>query len=167
MRPGAQVGTSPRRMCRSVPQMVVFVILTIASVGFSMRGAGWSSSAFWPGPWYTSAFMMIFESLVSSRRFFAGSAHNLQIVAQGWARTSSESHMRRTWLCNTWTPSSIRARKSARTYWMPPRSLFEATVTSNAREGMAIRQILARRKGIRRASYLTGGQFERGEPHRP
>ena len=33
MRPGAQVGTSPLRMCRSVPQIVVLVILTMASVG--------------------------------------------------------------------------------------------------------------------------------------
>src|SRR5665647_649328 len=36
--PGLQVGTSPLRMCRSVPQMVVLVILTIASVGAVMSG---------------------------------------------------------------------------------------------------------------------------------
>ena len=44
---------------------------------------------------------------------------------------------------------------------------FEAAVTSNAREGMANRQKLARRKGIPRASELAGSQFERGGPHRP
>ena len=50
MRPGSQLGRSPLRMCRSVPQMVVFVILTIASVGAVMVGLGWSSKAFFPGP---------------------------------------------------------------------------------------------------------------------
>jgi len=48
--PGTQVGTSPLRMCRSVPQMVVFVILTTASVGAWMVGLARSSSAFLPGP---------------------------------------------------------------------------------------------------------------------
>ncbi len=33
IRPGAQVGTSPLRICRSVPQMVVLVTLTMASPG--------------------------------------------------------------------------------------------------------------------------------------
>src|SRR5215471_16603269 len=33
IRPGLQLGTSPLRICRSVPQIVVFEILTIASVG--------------------------------------------------------------------------------------------------------------------------------------
>src|SRR3546814_8175895 len=33
IRPGSQVVTSPLRMCRSVPQIVVFVTRTIASVG--------------------------------------------------------------------------------------------------------------------------------------
>ena len=50
MRPGWQVGTSPLRMCRSVPQIVVLVILTIASVGAAMSGFGRSSRAFLPGP---------------------------------------------------------------------------------------------------------------------
>src|SRR5580704_14376735 len=44
-------------MCRSVPQIVVFVMRTIASVGFAIVGSGLSSSAFWPGPWNTNAFM--------------------------------------------------------------------------------------------------------------
>ena len=48
MRPGSQVGTSPLRMCRSVPQIVVLVILTIASVGAVTRGFGrsWRAGAF-------------------------------------------------------------------------------------------------------------------------
>ena len=41
IRPGA-TGYSPRQMCESVPQMVVVVILTIASVG-PQRGTGTSS----------------------------------------------------------------------------------------------------------------------------
>ena len=48
--PGLQVATSPLRMCRSVPQIVVLVIRTIASVGTWMAGLGRSSSFFWPGP---------------------------------------------------------------------------------------------------------------------
>src|ERR1700722_9777803 len=59
MRPGAQVGTSPLRICRSVPQMVVLSILTTASVGEVMSGVGRSSSAILPGAWYTSAFILL------------------------------------------------------------------------------------------------------------
>jgi hypothetical protein len=46
-------------ICRSVPQIVVFVILTMASVGAVIMGMGLSSKASLPGPWYTSAFMII------------------------------------------------------------------------------------------------------------
>src|SRR5690242_8798064 len=55
--PGVTSGTSPFRMCRSVPQMVEEVIRTIASVGASITGSGTDSQLFWPGPWYTSAFI--------------------------------------------------------------------------------------------------------------
>ena len=48
--PSATVGTSPFRMCRSVPQMVVLVILTMASPGDCMTGLGLSSSLRLPGP---------------------------------------------------------------------------------------------------------------------
>jgi len=47
---GLQVGTSPLRMCRSVPQIVVLVILTIASVGAVMSGFARSSNTFLRGP---------------------------------------------------------------------------------------------------------------------
>ena len=57
MRPSATAGTSPFRMCRSVPQIVVVSIRTITSVGCRILGSGTSSQAFLPGPWYTSAFM--------------------------------------------------------------------------------------------------------------
>ena len=50
IRPNSQVGTSPLRMCRSVPQIVVLVIFTIASVGAEIFGLGRSLSAFRPGP---------------------------------------------------------------------------------------------------------------------
>ena len=43
---GLQVGTSPLRMCRSVPQIVVLLILTIASVGAVTPGFGRSWRAF-------------------------------------------------------------------------------------------------------------------------
>ena len=49
IRPGAQVGTSPFKMCRSVPQMVVVETLMMASVGLLISGSGRSSSAFLPG----------------------------------------------------------------------------------------------------------------------
>src|ERR1700759_1922028 len=55
--PGVTSGTSPLRMCRSVPQIVEESILTIASVGCSIFGSGTSSQARCPGPWYTSAFI--------------------------------------------------------------------------------------------------------------
>ena len=50
MRPGWQVATSPLRICRSVPQMVVRVILTMASVGCWISGMGRFSSRIFPGP---------------------------------------------------------------------------------------------------------------------
>ena len=46
MRPSVTAGTSPLRMCRSVPQMVVVSIRTIASVGSRICGSGTSSQAF-------------------------------------------------------------------------------------------------------------------------
>src|SRR5690348_10631174 len=55
--PGFTSGTSPLRMCRSVPQIVATSMRTIASVGSTMTGSGTSSQARSPGPWYTSAFM--------------------------------------------------------------------------------------------------------------
>jgi hypothetical protein len=57
--PGTQVGTSPFRMCRSVPQIVVFTILTTASLGCSSLGLGRSSTEIDLGPWYTSAFIVL------------------------------------------------------------------------------------------------------------
>ncbi len=63
MRPGVTAGTSPLRMCRSVPQIVVVSVRTMMSVGSTMTGSGTSSQAFWPGPWYTSAFMVTTSSV--------------------------------------------------------------------------------------------------------
>src|SRR6516164_3266932 len=57
MRPSVTAGTSPCRMCRSVPQIVVVSTLTTTSVGSEMAASGTSSHAFWPGPWYTRAFI--------------------------------------------------------------------------------------------------------------
>jgi len=51
MRPGKTAGTSPLRMCRSVPQIVVVSTETMTSVGCWMVGSGRTSQAFWPGPW--------------------------------------------------------------------------------------------------------------------
>jgi hypothetical protein len=55
IRPGVIAGTSPLRMCRSVPQMVVEVIRTIASLSSTILGSGTSSQFFCPGPWKTTA----------------------------------------------------------------------------------------------------------------
>src|SRR5580700_971971 len=57
MRPSTTAGTSPLRMCRSVPQIVVVSIRTTMSVGSAGAGSATVSQDFWPGPWYTSAFM--------------------------------------------------------------------------------------------------------------
>src|SRR5947208_1879180 len=57
MRPSVTAGTSPCRMCRSVPQIVVVSTLTTTSVGSLMLASGTSSHAFWPGPWYMRAFI--------------------------------------------------------------------------------------------------------------
>lgn len=51
MVPGLQVATSPLRMCRSVPQIVVLLILIIASLGIWTVGLGRSSRVFCCGPW--------------------------------------------------------------------------------------------------------------------
>ncbi len=50
IRPGAQVATSPFRMCRSVPQIVVLVTRTMASPAACSTGLGLSSRALFPGP---------------------------------------------------------------------------------------------------------------------
>src|SRR4051812_45536055 len=57
IRPSATAGTSPLRMCRSVPQIVTASTLTTASVSAETAGRGTSSQAFSPGPWYTTARM--------------------------------------------------------------------------------------------------------------
>ena len=49
--PGFTSGTSPLRMCRSVPQIVDESIRTMASVGSMMDGSGTDSHARSPGPW--------------------------------------------------------------------------------------------------------------------
>jgi hypothetical protein len=49
MRPSVTSGTSPLRMCRSYPQMVVASTFTMASVSSMMTGLGTCSQAFWPG----------------------------------------------------------------------------------------------------------------------
>src|SRR5664279_894480 len=66
IRPSLTVGTSPFRMCRSVPQIVVVSTATITSVGSTILGSGTSCHAFWPGPWYTRAFIDVL--LVGCRR---------------------------------------------------------------------------------------------------
>lgn len=57
--PGRTSGTSPLRMCRSVPQMVTASTRTIASVASWIPGSATSSHADFPEPWNTSAFMTI------------------------------------------------------------------------------------------------------------
>ena len=55
--PGPTVGTSPLRMCRSVPQMVEEPISTTTSEGSRTIGSGTGSQVRTPGPPYVSAFM--------------------------------------------------------------------------------------------------------------
>ena len=50
IRPSATEAKSPFRMCRSVPQIVVLVIRTTASVTSRSAGFGTSSKFFFPGP---------------------------------------------------------------------------------------------------------------------
>ncbi len=50
MVPGLQVATSPLRMCRSVPQIVVRVMRTMASPGDATTGLARSSTLLRPGP---------------------------------------------------------------------------------------------------------------------
>ena len=55
IRPSVTAGTSPLRMCRSVPQIVTASTRTMASVSSTIVGLGTSSQALRPGPWYTRA----------------------------------------------------------------------------------------------------------------
>jgi hypothetical protein len=57
IRPGVTSGTSPLRMCRSVPQMVTVSMRTMASVSSISLGSATSSQRLSPGPWYTTARM--------------------------------------------------------------------------------------------------------------
>ena len=58
IRPSVTAGTSPLRMCRSVPQIVVVSTLTITSVGSWMPGSSAVSHERCPGPPNTSAFIV-------------------------------------------------------------------------------------------------------------
>ena len=49
-RPSGTSGTSPLRMCRSVPQMVTASTRMIASVGSMISGSGADSQSFLPAP---------------------------------------------------------------------------------------------------------------------
>jgi len=49
--PGVTSGTSPFRMCRSVPQIVEVSMRTTTSVACSIVGSGTRSQARSPGPW--------------------------------------------------------------------------------------------------------------------
>ena len=68
MRPSATVGTSPLRMWRSVPQIVVVSTLTMTSVGSSSPGSSTVSHDRSPGPPYTSAFIAALLSSTAARR---------------------------------------------------------------------------------------------------
>ena len=57
MRPSVTAATSPCRMCRSVPQIVVVSTLTTTSVGSWTVASGTSAHSLLPGPWYTNAFI--------------------------------------------------------------------------------------------------------------
>ena len=50
-RPSVTASTSPWRMCRSVPQIVVVSTRTTTSVGSTTAASGTSSQALLPGPW--------------------------------------------------------------------------------------------------------------------
>src|SRR4051795_4241360 len=58
MRPSVTAGTSPLRMCRSVPQIVVVSTLTITSVGSWIPGSSTLSQERCPAPPNTSAFIV-------------------------------------------------------------------------------------------------------------
>jgi hypothetical protein len=51
IRPSVTAGTSPLRMCRSVPQIVVVSTLTTTSVGSWIPGSSFSSQSLSPTPW--------------------------------------------------------------------------------------------------------------------
>src|SRR3984885_904612 len=63
IRPSVTAGTSPLRMCRLVPQIVVVSIWTIASVGSTIDGSSAVSQERTPGPPNTSAFIDVSPSL--------------------------------------------------------------------------------------------------------
>ncbi len=59
IRPGVVSGTSPFRMWRSVPQIVVASTRTMTSPSCSISGSATSLQLFRPGPSYTSAFIVL------------------------------------------------------------------------------------------------------------
>src|SRR5580658_4854206 len=56
--PGTVSATSPFKMCRSEPQIVVASTRTMTSPSSWLTGSGTSFQVFDPGPSYTSAFMV-------------------------------------------------------------------------------------------------------------
>src|SRR5665647_1912839 len=92
MRPSVTAGTSPFRIWRSEPQIVVVVSFTMTSVGAIIVGFGTSSRARRPGPWYTSAFLSR-SLLVRCRAFAGGTLMSRRVrLGQRWNRTDAQMH---------------------------------------------------------------------------
>src|SRR5271163_4811254 len=111
MRPGWHVGTSPLRMCRSVPQIVVFTILTIASVGAVISGFGRSSRAFLPGPRYTKAFIV--AALVSRARVAGlGIVVRVMVWHLSCELVDGPDHVHRAFMASPWSEFHHSERKT-------------------------------------------------------
>ena len=108
IRPSVTAGTSPLRMCRSVPQMVTASTRTIASVSLTIVGLGTSSHAFWPGPWYTSAFMAdLLVVLTSTMSQTSSDRVEAKVTLRGDVRTPCRPAGRRS---EEFARQSIRTR---------------------------------------------------------
>src|SRR3954470_23619387 len=81
IRPGSTAGTSPLRMCRSVPQIVVVSALTITSVGSWMHGSPTLSQDRCPGPPNTSAFMPAHVTTPALPHRFRVARHGRPVLA--------------------------------------------------------------------------------------
>jgi len=87
--PGVQVATSPLLICRSVPQIVDFVSLMIASVGWVILGFGRSSNLTSPIDLYTRALMVEYEAWrIGGRKIWpferTRTVRKVCILEKGW-----------------------------------------------------------------------------------